>query len=60
MIQRRQHLSFALKASQPFRIAGKLFGQDFDGHIAAELVVVRLIDFTHAAGANGGNHLVGS
>ena len=52
MIQRRQHLGFALEAGQPFGIAGELLGQYFDGYVAAELAVVGLVHLAHATGAD--------
>ena len=42
MIQRRQHVRFALKAGQAFGIMRKRCGKNFDGHVAPELGVVRL------------------
>ncbi len=60
MIQRRQHFRFALKTGEPFGIMRERFGQNFDGHIARELGVVRLIHLSHAACANGGGDLVRS
>jgi len=58
MIQRGQQLGFALEPGQPLRIVRKRFGQDFDGHVAPELGVVRLIDFALPALAKQGEHFV--
>jgi hypothetical protein len=52
MVQRRQHLRFALKASKSIGIVRERFGQDFDRHIAAELSIVRFVDFAHPARTN--------
>jgi hypothetical protein len=49
MIQRRQHLRFALKTRKPLGIVRECFGQDFDRHVAPKLGVVRLVHFSHAA-----------
>ena len=49
MIQRSQHLRFALKTGEPFGIVRERFRQNLDGHVAPELGVVRLIHFAHAA-----------
>ena len=52
MIQRCQHFRFALKTGEPFGIVRERFRQNFDGYVAPELGVVRLIHFAHAARAN--------
>ncbi len=44
---------FALKTGEPFGIMRKRFRQNFDGYVAPELGVVRLIHFAHAARAYG-------
>jgi hypothetical protein len=49
MIQRGQQLRFALKPGQPLRIVRKRLRQDFDGQVAPQLDVVRLIHFAHPA-----------
>jgi hypothetical protein len=51
MIQRREHLGFALKASQPVRIGGKQIRQKLQRDITPELRVARAIDLTHSARA---------
>ena len=48
MIQFRQDLGFALKAGQPFRIVGKLIGQDLDRHLTIELRVGSTVHLSHA------------
>ncbi len=60
MIQRGQQLRFALEPGQPLRIVRKRFGQDFDGHVAPELGVVRLVHFAHPARTDERDNLVGS
>ena len=60
MIQRRQHLRFALKTGEPFGIVRERFRQNFDGHVAPELGVVRLIHLSHAARANLRDDFVGA
>ena len=60
MIQRSQHFRFALKTGEPFGIVRERFRQDFDGHVAPELGVVRLIHFAHAARANLRDDFVGA
>ena len=42
------------------RIMSECFGQNFDRHIAPELGVMRLIDFTHAARADLRKDFVGA
>ena len=34
------------------------FGGDFDGHVASQPRIMRAIDFSHAAGADGTEDLV--
>ena len=60
MIQRRQHFRFALKTGEPFGIVRKRFRQNFDGHVAPELGVMRLIHFSHSARANLRDDFVGA
>src|SRR5437870_9428950 len=52
MIQRSQHLGFALKAGKPLGIVREGFWENFDRYIAPEFCVVRLVDFSHAARTN--------
>ena len=58
MIQRGQHLGFALEAGQAVRMLRERGGQNFDGDIAVELGVTRPIDFAHAAGAELGSNAI--
>src|SRR5713226_10549387 len=48
MVQRRQHPRFALKTRQPVRTIYEGCRQDFDGDVAIQFGVVRLIDLSHA------------
>src|ERR1700731_1923201 len=52
MVQCSQHSRFALKTGQPIGIVYECRGKDFDGHMAPELGVVRLVHFPHSACAN--------
>ena len=52
MIQRREHLRFALEARQAIGIARERFGQDFDRDVAIQLRIARAIHLAHAAGAD--------
>ena len=58
MVHRGQHLRFTLETGQPVGFVGEGFRKNLDGHIAAELGVVRLIDLAHPARANGASNLV--
>jgi hypothetical protein len=51
MIQRRGGARFLLKAAYSFRLVGKTIGQYFKRHFAAQLCILRQIDFSHPAGA---------
>ena len=49
MIQGRRGLGFALKAAECLWVFGYLFGQKLEGHEAAELHILGLVDDTHSA-----------
>ena len=51
MVQRRQHLGFALEARQALGIGGERRRQDLDRHLALEPRVGGAIDLAHTAGA---------
>ena len=51
MVQRREHLRFALEAREAIGIGGEGVRQDLDRDVAIELRVARAIDLAHAAGA---------
>ena len=60
MIQRSQHLRFALETGEPLGIVRERFWENFDGNIAPELGVLRLIDLSHSTCANRCGDLVRS
>ena len=49
MIQRRQHVRFALEAGQTFGIARERVGQDLERDVALQLGVARAIHLAHPA-----------
>ena len=49
-----------MEAWQSFGIAGKLLRNYLDGYVAAELAVVGLMDFAHAASVNLRQDFVGA
>ena len=59
MIQRGQHLRFALEARHVLLVIREGRGQHLDGDVAIELGVVRAVHLAHAAGAEGCHDLVG-
>ncbi len=59
MIQRSQHLRFALEPRQPISIMCKGFGQYFDRYVAAEFGVVRLIHLAHPTRTDRGENFIG-
>jgi hypothetical protein len=52
VVQCCQHPCFPLKTGHALRIIHEVGRKDFDGRVAPELGIVRLIDFSHAARAN--------
>jgi hypothetical protein len=52
MIEGREYLGLALKASQTLGIGTERLGQRFDGDIAFEVSIRGSVDDTHAAGAD--------
>ena len=60
MVEGREHFGFALKAREAIRIAGDRRGQHFDRHRPLQIAVGRAIDLAHAAGADGGDDLIGT
>src|SRR4051812_31232082 len=60
MIQRRQHLRFALEPRHAFGVTGERLRQDFQSDVAAKLGVARAVNLAHAAGANRRKDLVGA
>src|SRR5262245_60670424 len=49
VIERSQHLRFALETGQAGRVVGEGGGKDLDGHLAPQLRICRLPDLAHAA-----------
>src|ERR1700747_3445512 len=60
MVQRSQHLRFALKTSQSFGIVCEGFWENFDRYVAPEFCVMGLVDFSHSACANWREDFVGT
>jgi hypothetical protein len=60
VVQRRQHLGFALESRHPRGVADELIRQHLEGHRALEAAVRRTIDVAHAALPNQGGHFVGT
>ncbi len=58
MVERGQDFGFALETGQPLGVVHEGVGQDLQGDIAVQLGVAGLIDFAHAAGANGGDDFI--
>ena len=52
MVERRQHLRFALEPREPFGIVRRTVRQDLDGDVAIELRVAGAVDLAHAARAD--------
>ena len=53
MVERRQHLRFALESRQPVRVGGHRRRQYLDGDVTLQLAVAGAIDLAHAARAQG-------
>jgi hypothetical protein len=58
MVERGQHLGFALKAHQPIGIRGHRLRQDLDGDLTFQAGVARTIDRAHAAFAKFGDDVI--
>jgi len=58
MVERGQHLRFALESGQPLAIGRELCGNDLQRDVAVEGGVPRPIHLAHAAGAEPARHLV--
>jgi len=58
MVQRREHVGFALKSHDPLSVARERFGKDFQRNIALQLRVARPVDLPHPAGADQGKNFV--
>jgi hypothetical protein len=60
VIERCDRARFLLETPQAFGVAGKRFGQNFEGYFAAETRVAGAINFAHSAGADGRDDFVGA
>ena len=60
MVQGRERLGFAGESREPVRVTGEQIREDLERDIAVELRVARAVDLAHAAGANGGDHFIGT
>ena len=58
MIQRREHLRFALEARQAIGIEREQFGQDLQRNVTIQLRVARAVHLAHGAGAEQRDDLV--
>ena len=58
MVERRQHLRFALETRESLRVGGEEVRQNLDGHVTVQLRVACPIDFAHSAGPEGGQDFV--
>src|SRR5262245_35478924 len=58
MIERCEHLRFALEPGDAIGIGGERIGQDLDRDVASELRVARAIDLAHAARTERGHNLI--
>ena len=59
MVERGERLGFAREAGDAIGIEGERIGQDLDRDVPSESRVARPIDFSHAAGPQLGEDLVG-
>ncbi len=53
MVQRRQHLRFALEPGQPVRVGGHRRRQHLDCDVALQLAIAGAVDLAHSARAEG-------
>ena len=58
MVERGEHLRFALEPGESFGVAGEGVRQDLDRDVAIQLGIARAIHLAHAAGPHGGEDLV--
>ena len=60
VVQDAGGLGLLLEAAQAIGVGGEGGGEDLDGDVAAEARVLGAVDLPHAAGADGGEDLVGA
>ena len=60
VVQRREHLPFALEARDAIGVGRERLGQNLQRDVAIEVRVFRAIDLTHPASAEGGRDFVRS
>ena len=60
MVQRCQRLRFALEAGHAVGVLSESSGQYLDGHLAMQPGVLRAVDLTHSARADGREDFVGT
>ncbi len=60
MVERGQHLRFALETREALRVVHEGVRENLQGDIAVELGVPRLVHLAHAARADGGEDFVGA
>ena len=58
MVERRQHLRFALETRESLRVGGEEVRQNLDGHVTVQSRVACPVDFAHPAGPEGGQDFV--
>jgi hypothetical protein len=58
VVQSGQDLRFPLEAGEAIGIVGEGIRQNLDRHVAIEFRISGLVDFAHAAGAEGGEDFV--
>jgi hypothetical protein len=60
VIQRGEHLRFALETRHALGVCGEALRQDFERDVATQLRVARPIHLAHAARAERGENLIGT
>jgi hypothetical protein len=60
VIQRGEQLGFAPEPREPLRVVDNGRRQELQGDVALQSRVARAVDFSHAAGAERGDDLVGA
>ena len=58
MVQRGEHPRFSLETCKALLVLAECFGKHLDGHLTAELRILRPIDLAHPALADGLEDLV--